>query len=254
MAGTESRGPVISMSDAHLRPYAAAHDKAQPLSGGNLDCGVGKHMGRTKQCGCEDGTLEARAFEGFNEILRRLATLYCHGESSSLSEFEAFQVMRSMRYVLGISDAVSPEALCGLASNPQRFYEQKLAELEHRKATLMRMWQEVCATMLPIRNVSLRDTLASIGDVPVHYDMRFAAHEVPCDIQYQLSAPVDDSLEGLDYLEAWLAQLKWETAWIARFTPESCKAVLEEVCPDYRGLHVNLFDLLNPCESRLVRA
>lgn len=186
--------------------------------------------------------------------MAHLATLYCHGESSSLSEFEAFQITRSTRYVLGISDAAPSSVLHGLASSPQRFYEQKLAELERRKVALMRLWRDVCATMPPIRNVSLRDTLASIGDVPVHYDMRFAAHEVPCDIQYQLSAPVDDSLEGLDYLEAWLAQLKRETAWLAHFTPESCTAVLEEICPDYRGLHVNLLDLLEPYENRLVRA
>ena len=74
---------------------------------------------------------------------------------------------------------------------------------------------------------------------------------MPCDIQYQLSEPVDERLQGLDYLEAWLAQLRWETEWIARFTPESCIAVLEEACPDYRGLHVNLFDLLKPHEGRL---
>lgn len=35
----------------------------------------------------------------------------------------------------------------------------------------------------------------------------FRAHEVPCDIQYQLSCPVDDSLMGIDYLEARISEL-----------------------------------------------
>ena len=42
------------------------------------------------------------------------------------------------------------------------------------------------------------------------------------------------------------------TRWIAQFTAESCVAVLERVCPDYRGLHVNLYDLLLPHEDELM--
>lgn len=38
---------------------------------------------------------------------------------------------------------------------------------------------------------------------------------------------------------------------IAQFEVDSCIAVLERVCPDYRGLHVNLYDLLLPHESEL---
>lgn len=84
------------------------------------------------------------------------------------------------------------------------------------------------------------------------YDVYFAAHEVPCDIDYQLSSPVDPSLAGLDYIEAYLAQLLVETRWIAQFDVDSCISVLERICPDYRGLHVSLYDLLVPHEDELV--
>ena len=56
---------------------------------------------------------------------------------------------------------------------------------------------------------------------------------------------------GIDYIEAWLAQLLKETRWLARFDVESCVSVLERVCPDYRGLHVNLYDLLLPHAGEL---
>ena len=56
---------------------------------------------------------------------------------------------------------------------------------------------------------------------------------------------------GLDYIEAWLAQLLVETRWIAQFDAGSCIAVLERACPDYKGLHVNLYDLLFPREDEL---
>ena len=41
---------------------------------------------------------------------------------------------------------------------------------------------------------------------------------------------------------------------IVRFDVESCIAVLERACPDYRGLHVNLYDLLLPYEDELLLA
>lgn len=50
-------------------------------------------------------------------------------------------------------------------------------------------------------------------------------------------------------IDAPLEQLLKEARWIAQFTAESCVAVLELVCPDYRGLHVNLYDLLLPHEA-----
>jgi hypothetical protein len=105
--------------------------------------------------------------------------------------------------------------------------------------------------MPPIRNIALRDTLASLGDVKKCYDIYFAAHDVPCSIDYQLSMPVDHRLLGIDYVEAYLTQLRDEARWIARFDIDDCIAVLERVCPDYRGLHVNLYDLLLPHEQEL---
>ena len=60
-------------------------------------------------------------------------------------------------------------------------------------------------------------------------------------------------LLGLDYIEAWLAQLLAETRWIAQFDAASCVNVLERACPDYKGLHVNLYDLLLPHENELAR-
>lgn len=103
-----------------------------------------------------------------------------------------------------------------------------------------------------IRNVALRDTLTSLGELKRRYDVCFAAHEAPCDIDYQLSKPVDPNLMGIDYVEAWLVQLLAEVRWIAQFDVGGCVSVLERVCPDYRGLHVNLYDLLLPHESELV--
>ena len=101
------------------------------------------------------------------------------------------------------------------------------------------------AVMLPIRNIALRDTLASIGRLPQAYDTFFAAHEVPASIDYPLSKPLSEQLKGLDYVEAWLTQLLEEAQFLARFDVGEMTVHLETWCPDYRGLLINLYDPIN---------
>ena len=190
--------------------------------------------------------------EGLARLMAHIARLYCMDGSSSISAYEAQELTTSAAYVLGIADATADEAtriLC--ASDPIALWHQGLAMLDARMDAALDVWHEIVATMPPIHNVSLRDTLTSLGELRQRYDTRFAAHVVPCDIDYQLSNPVDARLMGIDYIEAWLAQLLREARWIAQFDVKSCVTMLERECPDYRGLHVNLYDLLLPYEGEL---
>lgn len=189
--------------------------------------------------------IDQAALEGFGRLFSGLVMLRTHGASSPISEFEAVQLANSLCYVLGSSDLPPDSLKNALANEPFAFYVSQVKHLEERVEALLVIWKRVCELMPPLRNVSLRDTLGSIGKIRALYDIRFRAHEVPCDIQYQLSCPVDDSLMGIDYLEAWISELLKEAIWIAQFTPGSCISVLERFCPDYRGLHVNLSTFLN---------
>ena len=193
-----------------------------------------------------------RSSEQFARLMAHVANLYCLGGSSSVSAYEAHELAASVTYVLGIADATPEEAALALdVEDPVALWRESVHALERRTDDALALWREVVATMPPIHNVSLRDTLQSLGELRRRYDMRFAAHEVPCDIDYQLSKPVDPRLRGIDYVEAWLTQLLDEARWMARYEPESCVRVLERTCPDYRGLHVNLYDLLLPHEEEL---
>ena len=188
----------------------------------------------------------AHAQRNFTRLIAHVANLYCMNESSSVSVQEMAQLTASVTYVLGIASATADEAAGTLCvDDPIALWHKRLAALDARTDAALATWQNIVLTMPPIHNVSLRDTVASLGDLKLRYDTRFAAHEVPCDIDYQLSEPIDVHLQGLDYIEAWLAQLERETRRIAQFDTPSCIAVLERACPDYRGLHVNLYDLLS---------
>ncbi|NHM16536.1 hypothetical protein GMI69_07690 [Eggerthellaceae bacterium zg-887] len=209
------------------------------------------------------GTIDARggapdfgrASNNFARLMSHVAGLYCAGGSSSVSACEANELATSVAYALGIAGATPWEAARALdVDDPIALWHNGVRRLEKRMDAALALWREVVATMPPIRNIALRDTLASLGEMKQRYDGYFAAHEVPCDIDYQLSEPMDPGLLGLDYVEAWLAQLLAETRWIAQFDTDSCISVLERTCPDYRGLHVNLYDLLLPHESELAPA
>lgn len=199
-----------------------------------------------------DEAVRRRAAANLASLMKHVANLYCAGGSSSISLLEAHELAASVSYVLGISDATPEEAAAVLsAGDPVSLWRNGLAELNNRMNAILALWREAVETMPSINNVALRDTLLSLGKLRSRYDVMFAAHEVPCDIDYQLSSPADAKLLGLDYIEAWLEQLLLEVRWIARFDTVSCIRVLERICPDYRGLHVNLYDLLLPYESEL---
>lgn len=196
-----------------------------------------------------------KALQNFGYLYRKLIRLYTMGSTGSVSKLEAAQIAESLSFVLGIRGDGNPSALEALAEqNPDALFQRKQAELSTRVDRALDTWRAICVTMPPINNVALRDSLADIGNLKALYDTYFAAHEVPLsNLQYQLSSPVSENLLGIEYVQAWLDQLLTETRYISQFTTESCVAVLERACPDYKGLHVNLYDLLAPCENQLER-
>ena len=193
-----------------------------------------------------EAAADEQAIRGFTKLMNHICALYTCGESSSVSEFEGLELAESALYVLGLTDETMQQTLGLLASDDiVSIWTQKRSELESRIPVVMVLWQRVIAIMPPIRNIALRDTLASIGRVPQTYDTFFAAHEVPASIDYPLSKPLSEQLKGLDYVEAWLVQLLEEARFLAHFDVGEMTAYLEAWCPDYRGLLINLYDPIN---------
>ena len=104
-------------------------------------------------------------------------------------------------------------------------------------------WDGPGRCVLRSENRSLEETLRSIGGFFRAYDTRFFAAEVPCDIDYQLCRPVNEELEGVLYVRAYLEQLVTENAFLRRFDPAAVRWVLTAACPgDHRELLVNLYE------------
>lgn len=190
-----------------------------------------------------ESTATEQAMKGFAQLMRHVCTLYTFGESSSVSALEGHELAESALYVLGLTDDRALETMALLSSDDVvAIWTRKRSELESRIPHVMVLWKRTVVTMPPISNIALRDTLTSIGNLPSLYDTFFAAHEIPCSIDYPLSQPISEKLKGLDYIEAWLTQLLFEAQFLAQFDLADLEIQLEAWCPDYRGLLINLYD------------
>lgn len=186
---------------------------------------------------------DERAMRGFAELMTHLCHLYTLGDSSSVSQQEGYDLAESALYVLGFFDEDPGLAVSLLESEDiVGTWTTKRKQLEARVPGVMDLWRQVVLTMPPIRNIALRDTLASIEELPNRYDTFFGAHQIPCSIDYPLSNPVSEELKGLDYVEAWLVQLLKEARYLSRFDVDEMVAYLESWCPDYQGLLINLYE------------
>jgi hypothetical protein len=65
---------------------------------------------------------------------------------------------------------------------------------------------------------------------------------VPCDIDYQLCRPVPEDLLGVEYVNEYLRRVVLENDFLRRFPKEPVIKLLENYCPDYRGLLINLYE------------
>jgi len=180
--------------------------------------------------------------ERFLRLLERRTAIYTMGDSTSVPKHVAVDLLRSVSFVLGIDPERPeiPERL--LTVDLEDDFRRSLAEIERKVELTGKLWREACASMPPIPNTALQDTLASIGDFPKHYDYRSMAHEIPCSIDYPLCRPVPETLVGVDYINEYLRRLALETDFVGRFELHACLRVLERSSPDYVDLLVNLYE------------
>ena len=178
----------------------------------------------------------------FLRLLERRTATYTMGDSSSVPNHVAVDLLRSVCFVLGIdpNDPTVPLEL--LSVDLEAEFRRRLANLERKVELTGRLWQDAYASMPMLPNISLHDTLTTIGDFPRVYDFRSMAHEIPISFDYQLCHPVSDELLGVDYINEYLQHLVIENDFLGRFEPKTCKRLLAASCPDYEGLLINLYE------------
>ena len=191
-------------------------------------------------------------------LLVRQIALYTANESSSVPAAAARELLRGVLFFLAVPE--EPEA----SSQPEDVRSRYEAERADRIRVLLpldladelargqrraqrdaaltiALWRKVVEMLPPLENRSLRDTLRSIGRGFRCYDTRFFPQRFDCDIDYQLSQSVSESLLGINYVNQYLTRLAAENSLLTRLPQGEVRAVLERSCPDWRGLLVNLY-------------
>ena len=182
-------------------------------------------------------------------LLVRQIALYTANESSSVPTAAAQELLRGVLFFLAVPEEADGGGEADRAARIRTLLSCDLADelargqrrAQRDAALTIALWRKVVETLPPLENRSLRDTLRSIGRGFRCYDTRFFPQRFDCDIDYQLSQSVSESLLGINYVNQYLARLAAENSLLTRLPQGEVRAVLERSCPDWRGLLVNLY-------------
>lgn len=175
------------------------------------------------------------------ELLRIQTERYTMGQSTSLRTETAQAMLRSVCFSLDQLHRAAP-GKDFLQEMPDVLLWEAAEEVCRQTARARFQYRRACRCLYQEESIALRDTLRGIGEFFHHYDPRFFAAEVPCDIDYQLAHPVPDNLEGVAWLRDYLDRLLTEDAILRCFHPDAVRRVLSAVCPSHRELLVNLYE------------
>ena len=178
-------------------------------------------------------------------LLRRETRLYTSGESSSIPWETAQSLLASLLYTLRLDGEDPGERGRQLAeADLEEELRRGRTRLRRKMAYALRLWQRLAGSGAAADSICLGETLLGIGEFWWRYDWRFAAHEIPCDIDYPLALPTPESLQGVDYLTEWLGRLETELRFRDAFPPAARAAVWERFHPEYRDMPLNLYEPL----------
>ncbi|WP_411167793.1 DUF6179 domain-containing protein [Clostridium sp. MB05] len=178
-------------------------------------------------------------------LLSKHTERYTMGNSTSVPIEVAEELLNSICFSIGLE-------LQGL-NNPKEVLlcedVSHLLKASWRKIDSMievgkRLLEEVKENSPYIENISYNDTLKEIGEFFKRYDYRFFAHKIDCSIDYQLSNPVSEKLQGIEYINEYLKFLIIENEFCKYFNKDKVIYILNSYCPDYKRLLINIFELI----------
>lgn len=180
---------------------------------------------------------------GLWKLLAVRCARYTMDDSSSVPVETAQELLRSICFTLDLwlkKNGASPGILAHADLN--ELLRSGIRIIEEKLDVCRGLWNAARLTAPDIDNISYHDTLLGMGSFFRRYDYRFFAHQVPCDIDYQLCLPVPDTLLGVEYIGEYLQHILIENHFLRRFDKNTVISLLKCSCPDYRGLLINLYE------------
>ena len=176
-------------------------------------------------------------------LLGKVTERYTMGDSSSVPVEIAEELLKSITFLLKKEMKNGKfEVDIFECENLEGVWKDSWITIEKDIAMGKDLLEEVIKTSTGIENISYDDTVMGIEKGLKIYDYRFLAHEVPCSIDYQLSNPVDEDMQGIDFINEYLTRLLFENKFCNNFEKEKIIGILKSYCRDYKGLLINIFD------------
>jgi hypothetical protein len=175
------------------------------------------------------------------DVLKWQAGKYNGIDSTSLPVEKAQELLASLLYTISLvaefKSLNSQELL-------ERDFKELLVEgqklLDNKRKNVYSKWNKLCLLAPNIPNVYLVSTIKSLGYFFNHYDLYYAAHEIPCSIDYPLLNPVSEELKGISFIEEYIARVKVESDFINSFPSKLILNELKKVTYDYKEDYLNL--------------
>ena len=186
------------------------------------------------------------------ELLRHQAALWSGGDTS-LTEERTRSLLSSLLYTLQAAaedENIPLESL--LPGDLPAALERGRVVLGERTDGAKARWEALRRVRPPIQNVYYRDTLTELGRFFQRYDRYYAAHEIPCAIDYPLLRPVPEGEQGVDYVAEYLRRLQWESAFLAGFGRGTLRQLYDREVPGWDDVPFNFCGL--PLANALGRA
>lgn len=172
-----------------------------------------------------------------------------NGDSTSVKTETAEELLRSLLFTISaVSDyddipmnVIFQEDLKSVITRGREILASKL-KLKSAE------WKQVLKTTPRVKNAYYFDTLKNITLFFKRYDIYFAAHEIPCSIDYPLLRPISEQLTGINYITEYIERTKTENDFLNCFDADILTRLYKSSIPDCEET------LFNLCEPALTNA
>lgn len=202
--------------------------------------------------GILDSPLVEKIQTGIASLFTELFVKYTCGDSSSVKEETAINILCSVYYVLDLytSSLTGPEAF--FAALKQKSFKEiykegiELASAYFEESKIL--YRELAANKLKIPLEAYQDTISkALPEFFNTYDLEFAAHETTSSMDYPLVFD-DMSFRGIIFIMQYLEKLKLETDFCRGFSLDGILKTLHSYSVKFRldiiNAPVNLFEIL----------
>lgn len=212
------------------------------------------HRANTLQDAGNDAAVDLHSAASIHDdiacILQELIVKYLGSDNTSIRETTAMEILSSIYFTIETAitwhGGTAGTELQG--KDIKNLYEEGMEWIRARVAQSKELYGRISENKLPIPLDTYQDTIdIALPAFFQAYDIQFAAHEIPCSMDYPL-ANDDMTKKGIHYIHAYLQKLALETAYYRCFNMKDIRKLLRGYGRMYhlnvREVPVSLFELL----------